>query len=89
MIPAPSCGRSSVMAHLPVVADDVNLSDLEECRAVAKKSEVVAQAIVHDIVREGLQPGDRLASEAEMMEQYDVGRGSLRRRFACSSSTGW
>ena len=56
----------------------MNLSDLEECRAVAKKSEVVAQAIVHDIVREGLQPGDRLASEAEMMEQYDVGRGSLR-----------
>ena len=45
---------------------------------MAKKSEVVAQAIVHDIVREGLQPGDRLASEAEMMEQYDVGRGSLR-----------
>src|SRR4029078_12424482 len=58
--------------------DDVNLPDLEECRAVAKKSEVVAQAIVHDIAREGLQPGDRLASEAEMMEQYDVGRGSLR-----------
>jgi DNA-binding FadR family transcriptional regulator len=45
---------------------------------VPKKSEVVAQAIVHDIVVRGFQPGDRLASEAEMMEQYDVGRGSLR-----------
>jgi DNA-binding FadR family transcriptional regulator len=45
---------------------------------VPKKSEIVAQAIVHDIVVRGLAPGDRLASEAEMMEQYDVGRGSLR-----------
>jgi len=56
----------------------VTLSDLKECRPVPKKSEIVAQAIVHDIVRDGLQPGDRLASESEMMAQYDVGRGSLR-----------
>ena len=46
--------------------------------AVTKKSELVAQAIVHDVVRRGLQPGDRLASESEMMAEYDVGRPSLR-----------
>jgi DNA-binding FadR family transcriptional regulator len=56
----------------------VTLLSLKECPPVPKKSEVVAQAIVHDIVVRGLAPGDRLASEAEMMEQYDVGRGSLR-----------
>lgn len=45
---------------------------------VTKKSERVAQAIVHDVVQRGLQPGDRLASESEMMAEYDVGRPSLR-----------
>jgi len=43
-----------------------------------KKSEVVAQAIVHDVVRRRLRPGDRLASEIEMMDDYGVGRASLR-----------
>ena len=56
----------------------MTLASLEECPLVPKKSELVSQAIVHDIVVRGLAPGDRLASEAEMMEQYDVGRGSLR-----------
>jgi DNA-binding FadR family transcriptional regulator len=45
---------------------------------VTKKSELVAQAIVHDVVQRGLRPGDRLASEADMMAEYGVGRPSLR-----------
>ena len=47
----------------------VTLLSLKECPLVPKKSEVVAQAIVHDIVVRRLRPGDRLASEAEMMEE--------------------
>jgi DNA-binding FadR family transcriptional regulator len=43
-----------------------------------KISESVARDIVHDIVSEGLRTGDRLASEAVMLEQYGVSRESLR-----------
>jgi DNA-binding FadR family transcriptional regulator len=43
-----------------------------------KISESVARDIVHDIVTEGLRTGDRLASEAVMLEHYGVSRESLR-----------
>ncbi|UFS58098.1 FadR/GntR family transcriptional regulator [Subtercola endophyticus] len=43
-----------------------------------KTSERVASAIVTLIVDNGLKPGDRLPNEAEMIEQFEVGRGSLR-----------
>jgi DNA-binding FadR family transcriptional regulator len=43
-----------------------------------KTSERVALEIVHDIVADGRQPGDRLPLEAAMVEQYDVSRASLR-----------
>lgn len=43
-----------------------------------KASEVVAARIVQDIVDARLQVGDRLRSEAEMLEHYDVSRESLR-----------
>jgi DNA-binding FadR family transcriptional regulator len=43
-----------------------------------KTSERVANDIVHDIVDQGLHPGDRLPLEAAMIEQYDVSRASLR-----------
>lgn len=43
-----------------------------------KTSEVVAQRVVADIVRNRLQVGDRLPGESEMLEQYDVSRESLR-----------
>jgi GntR family transcriptional repressor for pyruvate dehydrogenase complex len=43
-----------------------------------KTSERVALDIVHDIVAQGLQAGDRLPLEAAMVEQYDVSRASLR-----------
>jgi GntR family transcriptional repressor for pyruvate dehydrogenase complex len=43
-----------------------------------KTSETVARDIVHDIVTRGLKTGDRLSSEAAMLEQYGVSRESLR-----------
>lgn len=43
-----------------------------------KVSELVAQQIVADIVDFGLEPGDRLAPEAVMLERYGVARSSLR-----------
>jgi GntR family transcriptional regulator, transcriptional repressor for pyruvate dehydrogenase complex len=47
-------------------------------RPVWKTSEVVAFAVARDIVEHGLQSGDRLPLEAEMVGQYGVSRESLR-----------
>jgi GntR family transcriptional regulator, transcriptional repressor for pyruvate dehydrogenase complex len=43
-----------------------------------KTSERIAAALVEDVIRESLQPGDRLPNEAAMVERFGVGRGSLR-----------
>jgi GntR family transcriptional repressor for pyruvate dehydrogenase complex len=43
-----------------------------------KTAETVARDIVHDIVRNDLQTGSSLPSEAAMLEQYGVSRESLR-----------
>lgn len=50
----------------------------ELTRRTLKTSEVVALEIVRDIVRQKMQPGDRLPLEAEMLVQYRVSRSSLR-----------
>ena len=50
----------------------------ELTRRTLKTSEVVALEIVRDIVRQDMQPGDRLPLEAEMLVQYRVSRSSLR-----------
>jgi GntR family transcriptional repressor for pyruvate dehydrogenase complex len=44
----------------------------------AKVAEALAQEIVHEIVTQNLPPGTLLASEAQMLEDYGVGRSSLR-----------
>ena len=44
----------------------------------AKVAEALAQEIVHEIVSRKLTPGTLLPSEAQMLEDYGVGRGSLR-----------
>lgn len=44
----------------------------------AKVAEALAQEIVHEIVSRKLPPGTLLPSEAQMIEDYGVGRGSLR-----------
>lgn len=43
-----------------------------------KVSELIARRIVDEIVSSRRQPGDKLPSEAAMLEQYRVGRSSLR-----------
>lgn len=43
-----------------------------------KKSTVVAQMIVREIVADGMAAGDRLAPEADMCERYGVGRSTVR-----------
>lgn len=43
-----------------------------------KTAMIVAQRIVADIHRRGNMVGDRLPSERAMLEQYEVGRGTLR-----------
>ena len=43
-----------------------------------KAAEVVARSVVHGITAEGLQPGDSLPSEAQMLQTYGVSRESLR-----------
>ncbi len=43
-----------------------------------KTSEVVARAIVRRVQQEGLERGARLPPEAEMIQDYRVGRGTLR-----------
>jgi DNA-binding FadR family transcriptional regulator len=47
-------------------------------RRAQKTSERVAQEIVRDIVAQGLRSGDRLPLEANMVDQYQVSRASLR-----------
>jgi DNA-binding FadR family transcriptional regulator len=39
---------------------------------------MVAMAVVEDIVSGGLSPGDRLPTEAAMLERFRVGRASIR-----------
>jgi GntR family transcriptional regulator, transcriptional repressor for pyruvate dehydrogenase complex len=43
-----------------------------------KVAELVARAILHDIVQHQLEPGTKLPSESEMVASYGVGRASLR-----------
>lgn len=43
-----------------------------------KAAVTVAQRIARDIVRQQLEPGDRLDPEREMLAEFGVGRGTLR-----------
>ncbi len=47
-------------------------------RRILKTSEVIARDIIHDIAVAGLKEGDALLPEAEMLQQYGVGRASMR-----------
>jgi GntR family transcriptional regulator, transcriptional repressor for pyruvate dehydrogenase complex len=43
-----------------------------------KMSVLLAETIADRIVSRGMRPGDRLPTEAEMIAEYEVGRGTLR-----------
>lgn len=47
-------------------------------RRPSKLSETVAKQIVDDIHTQGLGPGSRLPSEREMLDRFEVSRGTLR-----------
>jgi GntR family transcriptional repressor for pyruvate dehydrogenase complex len=51
-------------------------------RRIAKRrrkvSQVIASEIVREIIDNKLEAGDRLATEAELVDQFDVGRASVR-----------
>ena len=51
---------------------------LDGARRAQKVSELIAMQIVEEIVESAAQPGDHLPLEAEMVEQYQVSRASLR-----------
>src|SRR4051794_13362504 len=53
-----------------------------------KVAEALAQGIVHEIVTQNLQPGTLLRSESQMLEDYGVGRGSLREALRLLESHG-
>ena len=47
-------------------------------RRPAKMGEVIADAIADEILENNLAPGTRLANEAQMVERYQAGRGTVR-----------
>jgi DNA-binding FadR family transcriptional regulator len=53
-----------------------------------KRSEMLAQEIVEEIIAKGLKPGDLLPPEAEMLSHYGVGRASLREALRLLESQG-
>ena len=68
---ARAVSTGSVHACIPISTGSVVLRSL-------KTSEMVAREIVHDIVSRELRHGDRLPSEAQMLDDYGVSRESLR-----------
>lgn len=50
----------------------------EAARRGEKKSEALARRILHDILSRRLRPGSMLPPEASMLDEYDVGRTTLR-----------
>ena len=50
----------------------------EKMAIPARMPVLLAEAIADGIVGRGLRPGDRLATEAEMIAEYEVGRATLR-----------
>src|ERR1700761_3394215 len=62
----------------PAGAGRMDPARLREARRRAKISQIVAAEIVRYVVDERLEEGDRLPTEAEMLEEFGVGRGSPR-----------
>ena len=58
--------------------ETLDFGDGDEPVAPRKLSALVADKITDRILRNGLKPGSRLPSEAEMRQQLGVGRGTVR-----------
>jgi GntR family transcriptional regulator, transcriptional repressor for pyruvate dehydrogenase complex len=57
---------------------DLSLSGPANGQRPPKAAMLLAQRIMRDVVRGGLKPGDLLMPERTMLEQYRVGRATLR-----------
>ena len=51
---------------------------IRAARRRVKISQVIASEIVREIVERDLREGDRLSTETDMLEDFDVGRASIR-----------
>jgi GntR family transcriptional repressor for pyruvate dehydrogenase complex len=60
------------------LADDKNGGPLRRRSAPVKAAFVVVQRVMSDIAAGQLRPGDGLLPEKEMLDDYGVGRGTLR-----------
>ena len=69
--------RPGLPIRFGYIPDDESDGSVDAPRQL-KISELVAERIVADIVANDFQVGDRLPAEAEMLEQYEVSRESLR-----------
>jgi GntR family transcriptional regulator, transcriptional repressor for pyruvate dehydrogenase complex len=74
----PASGEAARDDEEPASAGRLAPVRLREARRRAKISQIVAAEIVRFVVDEQLREGDRLPTESEMLEQFGVGRGSLR-----------
>jgi GntR family transcriptional regulator, transcriptional repressor for pyruvate dehydrogenase complex len=63
---------------LPIGRGCLTIASTDAATRPLKTAETVARDVVHDIVRNDLQTGSSLPSEAAMLEQYGVSRESLR-----------
>jgi DNA-binding FadR family transcriptional regulator len=61
--------------HMPQASD---AEDTLGRRSILKLEESVAWTITRDVVDNGIEPGEMLPAEAEMIETYQVGRSSMR-----------
>lgn len=53
-----------------------------------KRSEALARQIVEEVLGDGLEPGDVLPPENDMLKRYDVGRATLREALRLLESQG-
>lgn len=64
------------------------VSDASTGTKVPKASDVLANLLKVRILSEGLEPGERLPSEAELIEQYKFSRGTVREALRMLESDG-
>lgn len=64
--------------HAPRSRHDTAMSDSNESPRVPKASDVLVLSLRARILGEGMQPGDALPSEAELIESYQMSRGTVR-----------
>jgi GntR family transcriptional regulator, transcriptional repressor for pyruvate dehydrogenase complex len=73
-----SIGSKTTLRESTAERTRTTLSDFATFKRGSKLAEAVARDILKRICEGGLIPGSQLPSEAQMLSDYDVGRGTLR-----------